>query len=77
MELLVKRRPSLDIASEVERLLKNSAFDRYARHAGVHSIVQELYLAYLLYSMHIIGPKESLPVKQALLDTLTERWKND
>jgi hypothetical protein len=74
--LLVERLPTVAHARAIERLLQHREFLRYAEFAGVEGMVQEWFLAYLLYSIHIIGPKESLPGKQALFDTLAAQWKS-
>jgi len=73
--LLVDRLEVATHAQAVDRLLDDPVFCRHAETAGVRKVIRELFLAYLLYSTHLIGPKESLPAKQALLDTLTAKWK--
>jgi aminoglycoside phosphotransferase (APT) family kinase protein len=73
--LLVQRWDTPTHAHSLCSLLADRGFLRYADAAGVRSLLRDLLLAYLLYSMHILGPKESLPAKQALLDTLAAQWK--
>jgi hypothetical protein len=72
--LLVRRLSPEAHARRVDERMSREPFRDYADRAGVAEVVRELFLAYLLYSMKIIGPSQSLPAKRDLLDTLVPKW---
>lgn len=72
--LLVDRFPLEQHVQQIEQWINAEALRHYASRAGVAPVLRELFLAHLLYSMKIIGPSESLPVKRDLLNTLAAKW---
>jgi len=72
--LLVDRLPTLTHGEQIDRHLEDQSFREYGNRAGTQAIAQELLLAYLIYSCHVLKPAEGRQETQALLDQLKHKW---
>jgi hypothetical protein len=72
--ILVKRKPTRQIAAEAEQLMRSQRFQKYASMAGICDIIQPLFLAYLLHQKWVIKPRDGRLATAELFEFLFIRW---
>jgi hypothetical protein len=67
-EILVKRRPVAAVAARMRGLLTSTAFQAYARTAGIGGHEPAVLFAYLAHAVAVIRPSEGLTVTRQLME---------
>jgi hypothetical protein len=75
--LLVRKMSATALRDEFEKLLRSENFPAYAKRTGIDGMERDLALAYLIYNIEILKPSEGREPTRALLELLTNSWKND
>jgi hypothetical protein len=75
--VLVKKLSGVALREEFAALLESEHFSTYAARCGVAGCERELALAYLLYNVDVLQPSEGRAEIRALLEHLTDSWRNN
>jgi hypothetical protein len=74
--ILVKRYSPVQVATELEQLVRLRSFQNYAANAGIDEIVEPLLLAYLLQQKLVVRPSEGAEETEELFRLLWGRWRS-
>jgi hypothetical protein len=73
-EFLVRKARPATVAEGLEAMFDEEHFRGYSELAGTAGLERELFLAYLLYVIHLIRPGEGLEEARELLSLLELQW---
>jgi hypothetical protein len=71
--VLVRKQPTAAVLERIDELLGSAAFKGYAHAAEITGFERELFIAYVLYVLHVIRPAEGLEQVRQLVEAAIKR----